>query len=92
MNFDNELASSGGLLTFITLILVCGFLAGIIGMPVDTFVSTHNSMIGAYPTSQDSVNTGENLVLAFRVMCFMLFLAIGLNYLNVSQSEAGGDV
>ena len=89
MKYDNEMASAGGTVTFVMLVLVCGFLTAILGMPVDSFVATHNSMIGTYPTSADSVNTGINLVTGFKAMAFLLLLAVGINYLNVAQQEGG---
>jgi hypothetical protein len=92
MRFTNDTASAGGLLGFITLVLICGFLTAILGMGVDALVVAHNGMVGTYPTSQDSVNTGVNLVIGFRAMAFLLLLAIGLNFLNVAQQEGGGDV
>lgn len=90
MDYDTELASAGGLLTFITLILICGFLTSILGYGIDILIATHNSMIGVFPTSQDSVNTGVNLVVAFKAMAFLLMLALGLNYLNTAQQETSG--
>lgn len=87
MTYDNEIATAGGTVTFVVLILVCGFLTAILGMGVDALIATHNSMIGAYPTSQDSVNTGVNLVIGFKAMAFVLMLAVGYNYLNVAQQE-----
>jgi hypothetical protein len=88
---NTEMAAAGPLIAFITLVVICGAFAAILGVPVDYLVSTHNGMIGAYPTSQDSVNTGENLVIAFRAMSFLLLLVLGLNYLNNSQREGSGD-
>ena len=90
MKLDSEMASAGGLITFVGLVLVCGFLTAILGMGIDVLISTHNSMIGTFPTSQDSVNTGINLVTAFKAMAFMLLLALGLNYLNTAQQESSG--
>jgi hypothetical protein len=89
MKYDNEMASAGGTVAFVILILVCGFLTAILGMGVDTFVATHNGMIGASPTSADSINTGINLVAGFKAMAFLLMLAVGINYISVAQQEGG---
>jgi hypothetical protein len=91
MMINNEDASSGGLLAFITILLFCGFLTAMLGMGIDALVATHNAMIGGFPTSQDSINTGVNLVTAFRGLTFMLLLALGLNYLSVAQQEQTGN-
>lgn len=90
MKIDTELASAGGLVTFVALVLVCGFLTGVLGMGIDMLIATHNSMIGVYPTSQDSVNTGVNLIIAFKAMAFLMMLALGLNFLNTAQQESAG--
>jgi len=91
MEFSNENAIAGGLFGFIILFLVCAFFTAILGMGVDVIVATHNGMIGTYPTSQDSINTGINLVIAFKAMMFVLLLAFGLNLLNNAQSEVSGE-
>lgn len=87
----NDDAIAGGLFGFVFLFLICAFFTAILGMGVDALVAAHNSMIGVMPTSQDSVNTGVNLVTAFKLMSFMLFLALGFNLLNNAQSESSGE-
>lgn len=91
MRYDTELAAAGPLIAFVTLVVFCGAFTAILGMPLDYLVATHNSMVGTYPTSQDSVNTGVNLVIAFKAMAFLLLLALGMNYLNNSQREGSGN-
>lgn len=91
MKFDNESASSGGIISLVVIVLLCGFLTAMLGMGVDALVATHNGMIGGFPTSQDSINTGINLVIAFKAMSFLLLLAVGLNFLNVAQQENTGN-
>jgi hypothetical protein len=81
--------SAGGLVGMIVNFIVFSIVASTIGFAFDIMIKVANSTSGM---SMDVFNTISNLHLIYIAGPFLYALALGYNYMVVSNSEASGEV
>ena len=81
--------SSGGLVGMVVNFIVFSVLSSTLGFAIDIIVSLGNA---SNAMSMDALNTISNLHLIYIAGPFLYILALGINYMVTSNSEASGDV
>lgn len=81
--------SAGGLVGMIVNFIVFSIVASTIGFAFDIMIKVANSTSGM---SMDVFNTISNLHIIYIAGPFLYALALGYNYMVVSNSEASGEV
>ena len=87
---DNEDASAQGYLSFILLVVACGFIWLGVGYVYDLFVFLANQGAPMY-LSQDSLNTLVNIGFFVRAIPTGWFLLIGFNFINNANRSSSGE-
>lgn len=81
--------SAGGLVGMFVNFIVFSIVASAIGMAFDVIIKVTNNTPGL---QMDVFNTISNLHLIYIAGPFLYALALGYNYMVVSNSEASGEV
>lgn len=89
---DNENASAGGIITFVTVFLVAGTLFVCCGFAVDKITAIAQLMYTASQTSQMRFDIVTWEVMVFRVEPIILLIGAGINYMVNSLREYTGSI
>jgi hypothetical protein len=81
--------SAGGLVGMIVNFIVFSVISSVLGFAVDIIIKVANISPGV---SMDTLNTISNLHLIYIAGPFLYALALGYNYIVVSNSEANQEV
>lgn len=81
--------SSGGLVGMVVNFIVFSVLSSTLGFSIDIIVKLSNA---SNAMGMDALNTISNLHLIYIAGPFLYILALGINYMIVSNSEASGEV
>jgi hypothetical protein len=81
--------SAGGLVGMIVNFIIFSIIASVLGFGVDIIIKVANMSPGI---SMDALNTISNLHLIYLAGPFLYALALGYNYIVVSNSEANQEV
>jgi hypothetical protein len=81
--------SAGGLVGMIVNFIVFSVISSVLGFAVDIIITVANASSGV---SMDALNTISNLHLIYIAGPFLYALALGYNYIVVSNSEANQEV
>jgi high-affinity nickel permease len=81
--------SAGGLVGMIVNFIVFSIVSSTIGMAFDMIIKVANATSGM---QMDMFNTISNLHIIYIAGPFLYALALGYNYMVVSNSEASGEV
>ena len=81
--------SSGGLVGMIINVIIFSALSSVLGFAIDIIVKLSNA---SNVMSMDALNTISNLHLIYIAGPFLYILALGINYMIVSNSETSGEV
>ena len=81
--------SSGGLVGMFVNFVVFSVLSSTLGFAIDIIINVKNA---SNAMSMDALNTISNLHLIYIAGPFLYVLALGINYIVTSNSEASGEV
>ena len=81
--------SSGGLVGMVVNFIVFSALSSTLGFAIDIIVKVTNA---SNAMNMDALNTISNLHLIYIAGPFLYILALGINYMVTSNSEASGEV
>jgi hypothetical protein len=81
--------SSGGLVGMVVNFIVFSALSSTLGFAIDIIVKVTNA---SNAMNMDALNTISNLHLIYIAGPFLYILALGINYIVTSNSEASGEV
>ena len=81
--------SSGGLVGMFVNFVVFSVLSSTLGFAIDIIINVTNA---SNAMSMDALNTISNLHLIYIAGPFLYVLALGINYIVTSNSEASGEV
>jgi hypothetical protein len=81
--------SSGGLVGMVVNFIVFSALSSTLGFAIDIIIKVTNA---SNAMNMDALNTISNLHLIYIAGPFLYILALGINYIVTSNSEASGEV
>jgi hypothetical protein len=88
----NEEASSGGLGGFVLVFAFFSFFCLVVGVVMDKYVEVMNGFIGAFPMSQDGINTLTYISWIFKAMPFIFLLFLIVNHITIANRDSSGEV